>query len=733
MSRKSSFFRFIKSHCTMKILILITFTLTAISSTQSSNSSEAHDITTLLNNTIAKTFHNMNSVTINKLVLSIENLKSFTFATYADCELGPFENEFYFTGITVTPLKVESAHLRHEFYHNRMTIFFNYLSIEMKGYLGATPDTVHVGFERSLDFKNISIYVIAEPMEGFSKNEFYPYIDFIHYDGYESNYVYSPWFHENLTTDFQYELEIQIKSFLPSLFEFNLRNNENFVQTLHATFCHHLEEEITSLSPLDIFKMKNYFFIPNVTSLDRTLSNIAIKGMHNFHSHSFAENAGLTVSTLTIKDIRGTADLDYGDETIFPLHFEVDHISITVDRTQQSINVTPYNYTVIDTTLNASLTEYQSKWVMEGIQLAIASSIMPSMKYYRNRTQSTNSLEEHPIVKMITKLSQQFESSTIQKLYDTWNVTIPLSLKAELSVQIESHTYNISIDAKPEEALKLYPDWIKCNFYNYLQIQFQTSPLLGKISLLNTTHEVNEIDFEMGHASIGVFKRNNSDDFDVETYLTSDVQLLSNSYNFTRYERLEIEQEAQNWMISLIEKTVSSFAEPLLSSPLDYCTAPVKIFDDFLPFYADHELPFRVPEGRIAKDFMTPKINNVIITEWEESPSAFVSIDQHLFNGSMVVSTTYVDLHLDEAKTRINLNNRWIPFDELQLTERALQIRNYTDIADIVVQFNFSPEADVYSQDNKTVSLTGEQMEWIEIKLQRILDDCFNNLTSLVF
>ncbi|XP_065208624.1 uncharacterized protein LOC135837324 [Planococcus citri] len=723
----------------MKVLLLISFALAAISSTRSSNSSEAHDITTLLNNTIAKTFHNINSVTINKLVLSIENLKSFTFETYTDCELGPFENEFYFTGITVTPVKVESAHLRHEFYRNRMTLFFTYLSIEMKGYLGATPDTVHVGFERSLDFKNISIFVIAEPMQGFSKNEFSTYIDFIHYDSYESNYVYSPWFHENLTTDTRYELERQIKNFLPSLFESNLRNNDNFVQTLHATFCHHPEEEITSQYPSsDIFKTENYFFIPNITSLGRTLSNITITGMHNFHSHSFAENSGLTDSTLTIQNIRGTTNLHYDGQnfTIFPLYFEVDRISITVDRKQQSINVTPYNYTVIDTKMNVSLTEYQSKWIMEGIQLAIASSIMPSMKYQRNGKESTNSLEEHPIVKISAKLSQQFEGPTIQKLYDTWNITIPESFKADSSVEIESHTYNISIDAKPTAALKSYPEWIKCDLYDDLKIHFGTSTWHGKIRVLNTTHEFNEIDFEMGDVDVDVCKENNSRAFKLELFSSSDVGLrvrFPTSYNFTYHERLEIAQKAQKLFISLIEKTVSCFAEPLLSLPLDHCTAPVKIFDDFLPFYADHELPIRVPDGRIANESFVSDINNVIITELAKPFTVDVSIDQYLVNGSVIIST-YVDLQLELAEIRMNFNNkRMMPFHELHLTLHAFQVRNHTDNAEIAVFLNSFTREKLYTQDNKTVSLSIAKIEWINTKLERKLDEYFNNPTSLVF
>ncbi|XP_065208623.1 uncharacterized protein LOC135837323 [Planococcus citri] len=728
MSRKSSFFRFINSHCTMKILILITFTLTAISSTRSSNSSEAHDITTLLNNTIAKTFHNMNSVTINKLVLSIENLKSFTFATYADCELGPFENEFYFTGITVTPVKVESAHLRHEFYHNRMTIFFHYLSIEMKGYLGATPDTVHVGFERSLDFKNISIYVIAEPMEGFSKNEFYPYIDFIHYDGYESNYIYSPWFHENLTTDIRYELEIQIKSFLPSLFEFNLRNNENFVQTLHATFCRHPEEEITSHYPsLDIFRTKNYYFIPNITSLHRTLSNITITGMHNFHSHSFADNSGLTVSTLKIQNIRGTVNLHYSGRkfTIFPLYFEVDSISITVDRKQQSIKVTAHNYTVIETKINLSLTEYQSKWIMEGIQLAIASSIMPSMKYYRNRNNSTNSLKEHPIVKISTKLSQQFERSTLQNLYDTWNTTIPESFKAESSIQIESLIYNISIDAKPTTALKPYPVCIKCGLYNILRIHYGTPPWFGKINVLNTTHEFDDIDFELKTVLVELRKLNNSNNFEFHWLLVYDVglQLISNPYNFTDHERLEIAQAAQKLMISLIKKTFTLFAEPLLSLPLDHCTPPVKIFDDFLPFYADYELPFRVPNSTISK------INNVTITQWTNWPSVSVWFDQNPFNESMALSTE-VELELPEAEIWMNYNDK--SFDKRHLTLTSLQVVNCTYSGEMIVGVNPMP-MEYRPQNDETCGQRISKIARIQANLEGILVECFKNLTSLVF
>ncbi|XP_065208630.1 uncharacterized protein LOC135837328 isoform X2 [Planococcus citri] len=629
---------------------------------------------------------------------------------------------YYFTG-----LKVESASLRHEFYSKTMTILFTSLSIEMRGYLEATPLTSNESFALSLNFKNISIDVIAgSQYDLWYKDGLYLYIDF---ESYESNYIYSPRFYVNSTPEVQHQMETLIEFLSLPLFQFNLRKNEDFKQILDATFCQHPEDEITSYYPsLDIVETKCYFFISNFTSLHRTLSNITIIGMHNFHSHSFVD-----VSTLIIEDIQGTTNLHYEGRnfTIFPLHFEIGFISISVDRKQQRINVTAHNYTIIETKMNVSLTEYQSKWVMEGIQLAIASSIMPSMKYQRNRKESTNSLEKHPIVKISTKLSQQFESRTIQKLYDA--ITIPESFKAETTIQIGSSIYNISIDPKPETALKPYPAWIICSLYNELQIQFKTSYWMGKISVLNTTHKFNEIEFEMGDVFVGVNKQNNSNDFVLESAPTFDVQLLSNPYNFTDQERLQIAQKTQQTIVSLIEKTVSRFAEPLLSLPLDYCTAPVKIFDDLLPFYADHELLFHVPDGRITNESFISNVNNVIITEWAKRPSAVVTFDQHLVNGSVIISTN-VDLNLAVAKIRMNFNNnRMIPFHELHLRLGSLQVRNYTDIAEIAVLLNSFPWEKFYSEDNKEVSLSTEKIDWIKMKLQYILNECFNNLTSLIF
>ncbi|XP_065208622.1 uncharacterized protein LOC135837322 [Planococcus citri] len=731
MSRESSFSCFSTQYFAMKFLLLISFALAAVSSTQSTNLNETlrHDVTTLLNNTIAKTFQTMDSDTIEKFVLSMETRNSFTFETYANCELGPFKNEFYFTNITVTPIKVESANMRHEFNRNRVIFFFRHLFIEMKGYLGATPDIAHVGFARSLDFENISIYVTAEPLKDLTKNEFNPYIEFILYEGYESNYTHSPWFHEDLALDIRHDLERRIKYFLPSLFEFNLQNNDNFRQTLrvHAMLSRYAEDEITSLSLFDIFETKHYFFIPNITSLHRTLSNITITGMHNFHSHSFAENFGQTTSTLTIKDVRGTTNLHYDGRnfTIFPLYFEVDCISITVLRKEQSINVTAHNYTVIETKMNVSLTEYQSKWVMEGIQLAIASSIMPSLKYYRSRNDSANSLEEHPILKISTKLSQQFEGSTIQKLYDTWNITIPESFNAESSIQIESNIYNISIDAKPETALRPYPDCIQCCLYSNLQFHYTIPSWLGKISVLNTTHEFDEIEFRMGRVIIVLVKQNNTNDFELllHTSVTTDVELLSNPYNFTHNERLEIEQKTQQLIVSFIEKTVPLFARPPLSSPLDHCTSPVKIFDDFLPFYADYELPLRVPNSTISK------INNVIITQWTKSSIASVWFNQDRFNGTVKLSTS-VDLEFAEAKIGMHFNEE--PFYKRHLILTTLVIRNYTDEGEIAVGLNSSP-LDYVPQNNKTVTFSIPEIVSIDMKLRSILGECFNNLTSIVF
>ncbi|XP_065208631.1 uncharacterized protein LOC135837329 [Planococcus citri] len=678
----------------------------------------------------------MNSDTIDKLVLSMENLNSFSYETYIDCQMEPFENKFYFTNVTVTQIKVESANLRREFYHNRMILFFNRLSLEIRGYVGATSDTAHVGFPHSMIFKNISIHVIAESLQRFSTDEFYPYIDFIHYEDYESHLVAPPWYHEDLPFHLIDDVYSRIEDHLPSLFEFGLRNNNNFTQTLQATLSRCPEKEtITSFYSLDIFRTKSYYFIPHIKSLGRTLGNISITGMHNFHSHSIAKNRSRTVSTLAIKYIQGTADLHYigGNFTIFPLYFEVDCISITVDQKQQRITATAHNYTVIETKTNVPLTEYQSKWVMEGIQVAIASSIMPSMKHYRNSNYSTNTLEEHPIVKISTKLSQQFKGSTIQKLYDAWSITIPESFNTESTIEIESNIYNISIEAKPKTDLKPYPDRILCNLYRNLQIHFKTSTWLGKISVFNSTHEFDDIGFLMGKVFVELVKQNNSNEFELKSFSTLDVKLFPTQYNFTDHDRLEIAQKTQQLMISLIKKTVILFAEPLLSLPLDHCTSPVKMFDDFLPFYADHELPFRVPVSRIANESLLSNITNLIITDWRKSPTACVSINQEdLVNGSMVIST-YVNLQLGLIELLMNCDNDFIPLDELHLWTPSVYVRNYTDRGEIEVDIVSYPRCtDRYiGQWDELEFLPTSNLVWIREKLEYILGECFNHLISV--
>ncbi|XP_065208626.1 uncharacterized protein LOC135837325 isoform X2 [Planococcus citri] len=717
----------------MKILLLISFTLAAIASTRCTNSSEARDITTLLNNTMAKNFQNMDSETICSFIRSMELLNSPT--SFGEVSPGVF---YYFTG-----LKVESASLRHEFHSKTMAIFFTSLSVEMRGYLGQlgpNPDTSNENFALSLNFKNISIYAIAGSQYGFWDNEIFQYIDF---ESYESNYIYSPRFYENSTPEIQHELETLIKSLSPSLLQFNLRKNEDFMQILNATFCQHPEDEITSYYPsLDIVETKCYFFISNFTSLHRTLSNITIIGMHNFHSHSFVD-----VSTLIIEDIQGTTNLHYDGRnfTIFPLHFEIDYISISVDREQQSIKVTAHNYTIIETKMNVSLTEYQSKWVMEGIQLAIASSIMPSMKYYRNQNNSTNSLEEHPIVKISTKLSQQFEGRTIQKLYDTWNKTIPESFNTESSIQIGSYIYNISIDGEPITELKPYPDYIQCNLYNNLQVYYEIF-WHGQIGVFNTTHKFDHIDFVTPKVFVELIKQNISTGFELKSFHTNyeimqyyEVKLSSIPRYFTDLERLEIAQKTQQLMISLIKKTVIPFTEPLISLSLDYCYTPLTIFDDFLPFYADQELPFRVPDDSNENDSSTSKITNVIITQWTKSPSVSVKMIQgldldksYLVDKSMtrIILSTDVSLQLAQAEIRMNFNDSSIPFDELHLTLTDLEVRNYTFGGYIEVHLD---SIHYVPPDSEKTSFLRKNLPWIEKKLQGLLGNTFNRLTRLVF
>lgn len=146
---------------------------------------------------------------------------------------------------------------------------------------------------------------------------------------------------------------------------------------------------------------------------------------------------------------------------------------------------------------------------------------------------------------------------------------------------------------------------------------------------------------------------------------------------------------------SSIPEILTLLVKPLLSLPLDYCSTPVKIFDDFLPFFADHELPYHVLDSDITRNmsndiFFAPNMNDVVIKEWTKSPNTSISF--HKMNGNL---SSFVDTDLGKIKIRMIINGSSVQSDNLEsefVFSEAL-LRNFTYSGEIAVNLNYYYEA----------------------------------------
>lgn len=202
-----------------------------------------------------------------------------------------------------------------------------------------------------------------------------------------------------------------------------------------------------------------------------------------------------------------------------------------------------------------------------------------------------------------------------------------------------------------------------------------------------------------------------------------DVISESDEGNFTEIQLEVIFQKTKEMLISSVFEILKRLTKPLLSLPLDFCTAPVKIFDDFLPFFADHELPYHFPDSdnRSNDQFFTSKMNNVVIEEWKMPPNVWISFYGSDKNLSSIVSTALLN-----SKIRMDINDTSVQSDDLkwQFEFRSVVLENFTDTGEIGVHLNF--DHDKYPVRNN-VSLSVRDSYWFKGKLECIIAESLKN------
>lgn len=167
---------------------------------------------------------------------------------------------------------------------------------------------------------------------------------------------------------------------LSKLLRENYKTNQEFPKSLRTLFKAYSGSKKTLLSTHpDFFTNDNkyYYLIPKISFFCFNLKNVFIRGL--WHLEWLKINTGLSIFThsLMIRNVQGSVVLDFGttQEKPVELQFKIDYFSISIDG--KSVNVDARCYSVNKT--NTPLSYRQSALIMQRIELAVASSVLPTM------------------------------------------------------------------------------------------------------------------------------------------------------------------------------------------------------------------------------------------------------------------------------------------------------------------------------------------------------------------
>lgn len=165
----------------------------------------------------------------------------------------------------------------------------------------------------------------------------------------------------------------------------NINRNSEFALSLYEIFetYNQPHAELVSQNPdFSSNPQKYYYLIPKFPFLCFTLKEIVIFGLSNFDSFKVHKTSPIFTQTLLMKNLTGGVILDYksASEKPLELYFEINSLFVSKKYETRCIYVQA-KYTSINLAkLSGTLTFRQKEVLMNGLESAIASSILPSAK-----------------------------------------------------------------------------------------------------------------------------------------------------------------------------------------------------------------------------------------------------------------------------------------------------------------------------------------------------------------
>ncbi|XP_065204148.1 uncharacterized protein LOC135834243 [Planococcus citri] len=265
------------------------------------------------------------------------------------------------------------------------------VGIELRGQIRAKRDQYYASYWTNLHFEDFvldAIRVSKDPNDvKFSFKLTYKSCDFKDDDGRGVDRDIG-WPRGELTIKERRPLINYMKRIIPKVLNEYMNRNPQFSQAFYQITKIYDQpfETVSANRNLKNDRHLYYYLIPQTRFYQFYLRNIIIQGLLNFDSLDVERNSFYYeyTRTLLMKNIRGNMTLDYLSEIQKPLdlNFVIDYLSISIKNGTDFMHVEARSYSINRTT-GAALTHRQSASIIQKIECALATELMPSKRAWK--------------------------------------------------------------------------------------------------------------------------------------------------------------------------------------------------------------------------------------------------------------------------------------------------------------------------------------------------------------
>ncbi|XP_065208587.1 uncharacterized protein LOC135837292 [Planococcus citri] len=393
-----------------RILLLISLQLKSIFLAQEIRE---NDITKHLHESISNIFA-INAEDVIDLISTTANYEIKEFQYNVTKKVIPFQTMFFFQDILIWRFEGTSSEedipppqLHWEFIEKKMFLFYEDIRISLQAVIGAVKGENLSTIRVRPRFSNFTLTAVGSYIEHDLKFSYD-----ISYNGLRCWLPTIWWTEISSVKDDLEQLEQQIIPASLAMIHNNLLNNIDFSDTLKEIFQAYEKprKEIISKHPDFLNNPQQYYYlIPEYTFFGFILKDIVIRGLSNFKSFKYIRStSGIFSHTLHITDVRGKMTLDYRSEnaTNLELNFQMDYLFVSKKEDSGCVFAKAKFYTVVSTKTNVSLSARPLQVMMNGLESAIATSLLPSMKIGKTCDLET-SLEEIEVSRILYSIQNQ--------------------------------------------------------------------------------------------------------------------------------------------------------------------------------------------------------------------------------------------------------------------------------------------------------------------------------------